>query len=295
VWLARLKWGAALVVAGGAVGWWLTAPDLLPDDYLTAHSGDAAAGESVFIAAGCASCHTAPGAEYVEGPPVLAGGQRFETAFGTFIAPNISTDPDHGIGGWSDQQLVNAIQRGISPGGAHYYPAFPYTAYARATAQDMADLVAYMRTLPAEATPSRPHEVGFPFNIRRSLGGWKMLFADEDWVVTGDLDPRVERGRYLVEALGHCGECHTPRNALGGLDRGNWLTGAENPDGEGRIPGITPAELGWSAPDIAAYLESGFTPDFDTAGGSMVAVIENTSRLPEEDRAAIAAYLTALP
>jgi len=172
---------------------------------------------------------------------------------------------------------------------------FLNTAYARAGRQDIADLIAYMRTLPADATPSQPHDITFPFNVRRSLGGWKTLFRNEDWVVTGNLDSQVERGRYLVEALGHCGECHTPRNALGGLDRGNWLAGAVNPDGEGRIPDITPEGLGWSAPDISAYLESGFTPEFDTAGGTMVSVIKNTSRLSVQDRDAIAAYLVALP
>jgi len=290
-----LKGVAALAVAGGAAGWWLTAPDPLPADHLAGLTGDAAAGEQVFIAAGCASCHTAPDAEAGQGLPILAGGQRFETDFGTFVAPNISTDPNHGIGGWSDMDLANAVQRGVSPGGAHYYPAFPYTAYARAGRQDIADLIAYMRTLPADATPSQPHDITFPFNVRRSLGGWKTLFRNEDWVVTGNLDSQVERGRYLVEALGHCGECHTPRNALGGLDRGNWLAGAVNPDGEGRIPDITPEGLGWSAPDISAYLESGFTPEFDTAGGTMVSVIKNTSRLSVQDRDAIAAYLVALP
>lgn len=290
-----LKGVAALAVAGGAAGWWLTAPDPLPADHLAGLTGDAAAGERVFIAAGCGSCHTAPDAEAGQGLPILAGGQRFETDFGTFVAPNISTDPNHGIGGWSDMDLANAVQRGVSPGGAHYYPAFPYTAYARAGRQDIADLIAYMRTLPADATPSQPHDITFPFNVRRSLGGWKTLFRNEDWVVTGNLDSQVERGRYLVEALGHCGECHTPRNALGGLDRGNWLAGAVNPDGEGRIPDITPEGLGWSAPDISAYLESGFTPEFDTAGGTMVSVIKNTSRLSVQDRDAIAAYLVALP
>ncbi|HKL70583.1 cytochrome c [Salibaculum sp.] len=290
-----LKGVAALAVAGGAAGWWLTAPEPLPADHLAGLTGDAAAGERVFIAAGCGSCHTAPDAEAGQGLPILAGGQRFETDFGTFVAPNISTDPNHGIGGWSDMDLANAVQRGVSPGGAHYYPAFPYTAYARAGRQDIADLIAYMRTLPADATPSQPHDITFPFNVRRSLGGWKTLFRNEDWVVTGNLDSQVERGRYLVEALGHCGECHTPRNALGGLDRGNWLAGAVNPDGEGRIPDITPEGLGWSAPDISAYLESGFTPEFDTAGGTMVSVIKNTSRLSVQDRDAIAAYLVALP
>lgn len=185
------------------------------------------------------------------------------------------------------------MMRGVTPDGAHIYPAFPYTTYARAAPQDVVDLIVYLRTLPADATASQPHEVGFPFNIRRSLGGWKLLFSNEDWVV--DVPPELERGRYLVEALGHCGECHTPRNAFGGLKRSDWLAGADNPNGEGRIPGITPDILGWSQGDIAEYLKSGFTPDFDTAGGEMYDVIQNISQLPDEDRQAIAAYLIALP
>lgn len=290
-----IRWGTALVVVAGAVGWGLTAPDPLPGDVLDGLTGDAEAGALVFAAAGCASCHVAAGVEEVPDDPALPGGRHFATDFGTFIAPNISSDPEHGIGGWTDYQIVNAVQRGISPSGQHYYPAFPYTTYARAEAQDMADLVAYLRTLPADATPSQPHQVGFPFNIRRSLGGWKWLFASDDWIVVEADMPEIERGRYLVEALGHCGECHTPRNGLGGMKTDEWLSGAPNPDGEGTIPDITPDALGWSAGEIAEYLKSGFTPDFDTAGGSMYEVVQNTARLSEDDRAAIAAYLVALP
>lgn len=285
-------WTGLAVVLGvvGAAGFALTRPQPLPDNSLAGITADPARGAIVFAAAGCASCHRAPDMD--DGP--LAGGRAFASDFGTFYAPNISSDPVHGIGDWTDVQLASAIQRGVSPDGAHYYPAFPYTAYAKATTQDIADLIAHLRTLPADATPNRPHDVGFPFNIRRSVGAWKWLYSSDDWVLGSDLTAEQERGRYLAEALGHCAECHTPRNALGGLDRNRWLAGAPNPSGDGRIPNITPAALNWSAQDIAIYLESGFTPDFDTAGGTMADVVLNTAKLSDADRAAIAAYLKAV-
>ena len=274
-----------------AVGWFITRPSPLPASALDGLSGDAERGKIIFAAAGCASCHTAP-----EGDPlILAGGQRFPSDFGTFIAPNISPDPVHGIGAWSDLDLASAITQGVSPGGAHYYPAFPYSAYNKAELADIVDLIAYLRTLPPSAEPSQPHDVGFPFNIRASLGGWKFLFSSQDWALADAATPEITRGRYLVEALGHCTECHTERNALGGLKRDRWLAGAPNPSGEGRIPNITPTGLDWSAGEIAEYLKSGFTPEFDTAGGEMVAVIKNTSQLTDADRSAIAAYLKAIP
>lgn len=280
-----IRIGIVLAVLGGALGLWLTHPDRVdPTDY-AGLTGSPDRGEMVFHAAGCHSCHAA------EGELALAGGQAFPSDFGTFYAPNISSDPQHGIGAWTVNDFANAVQRGVSPDGQHYYPAFPYGSYARMTNQDLVDLWAYMLLQPASATPSKDLDVGFPFNFRRSLGGWKLLFANEDWVI----DPTPsDRGRYLVEALAHCGECHTPRNALGGLDLANWLTGAPNPSGEGRVPGITPAQLGWSANDIAFYLESGFTPDFDSVGGHMVAVVDNMAKLPAEDRQAIAEYLIGL-
>ncbi len=122
-----------------------------------------------------------------------------------------------------------------------------------------------------------------------------MLFANDNWVIEGDLDATYERGRYLVEALGHCAECHTSRNALGGLQAGQWMRGAANPSGDGRIPSIHPDDLDWSAQDIAIYLKSGFTPEFDTAGGEMVDVVENMAKLTDADREAIATYLVRLP
>ncbi|MHA7870095.1 MAG: c-type cytochrome [Salipiger thiooxidans] len=286
-----------VVLAGVALagaGWLLTAPKPLPEGSLDGATGDAERGQLVFTAAGCASCHHAPDAEG-EARLVLSGGQRFASAFGTFLAPNISPDPAQGIGDWSLDDFASAVRRGVSPEGQHLYPAFPYTAYARMEDGDLVDLWAYMQTLPASDTPSQPHEVGFPFNIRRGVGAWKMLYASPDWVMTEAESPQLERGRYLVEALAHCGECHTPRDALGGLDRSAWLTGAPNPNGRGTIPGLTPDKLSWGADEIAYYLSSGFTPDYDSAGGHMVEVVENFAALPDEDRAAVAAYIKALP
>ena len=283
-----------LGLAGFAVFAGITRPARSDPADFAQVTGDAARGEQVFWAGGCASCHAAPGATG-EAKLVLAGGLAFKTAFGTFHAPNISPDPEKGIGGWSVTDLDSAMRHGTSPEGAHYYPAFPYTSYVHATPQDVADLHAFLMTLPTSDVPSLPHQVGFPFNQRILLGGWKMLFLKSNWVVNGDLSPAEERGRYLVEGLGHCSECHTARNALGGRDLSRWLAGGPNPDGPGRIPNITPAVLDWSEADIAEYLRSGFTPDFDSAGGGMADVVTNIAHLTGDDRDAIAAYLKRVP
>lgn len=280
-----------LAIAGVAVGWFVTRPQPLPDDALAGLTGDAANGALVFAAAGCASCHVGP-----EGPDdLLQGGKRFVSDFGDFITPNISSDPEYGVGAWTDLELASAIITGVGRDGSHLFPALPYGAYNKAKTQDIVDLIAYLRTLPASDRPSRPHEVGLPFNQRITIGPWKMLFVSNDWMLADTPTPELERGRYLVEALGHCTECHTPRNLLGGLQTARWMGGAPNPSGEGRIPNITPAVLSWSEGEIAEYLKSGFTPDFDSVGGSMAAVVRNTAKLSDADRAAIAAYLKAIP
>ncbi|WP_419555557.1 c-type cytochrome [Ruegeria lacuscaerulensis] len=290
-WIISAAVVAALV---GLVALAMTRPQRVDQAQVSGLTPDLGRGEEVFYAGGCASCHSAPGASGEE-KLMLAGGRRFKTDFGTFVAPNISSDPDVGIGAWSAEGLANALVHGTGPNGQHYYPAFPYTSYANMTMEDIVSLHAFLNTLPAVVTESEAHDVGFPFNIRRSLGGWKLLFMEPGWVVDGELTDQQLRGRYLVEALGHCTECHTPRNKLGGLKRDLWLTGAPNPSGKGRIPGLTAAQLDWSETDIAEYLRSGFTPDYDSAGGEMVEVIENTSQLSDDDRLAIAAYLKVVP
>ncbi|MFN4056830.1 MAG: c-type cytochrome [Roseinatronobacter sp.] len=283
---------AALAIAGAVAGWWLTAPAPLPAQAFAGITGDAVAGEQVFYAGGCASCHK--GIAHNADPLILSGGRSFVTEFGTFRAPNISPDPVHGIGRWSFPQFANAVMRGVAPDGAHYYPAFPYTSYARAEVQDIADLFAFMQTLPAEATPSAAHDLGFPFTIRRGIGLWKQLYLNDDWVIASDLTEEQTRGRYLVEALAHCAECHTPRDAFGGLDTSRWMQGAPNPSGRGNIPAIAGARFTWTAFDISAYLETGFTPQFDVVGGSMGDVVKSLQKLPKSDLDAIAAYIVGL-
>jgi mono/diheme cytochrome c family protein len=293
--LPRLRVALGGLALLGLAGFFLlTAPRAGSGVGLQGLTGDPAQGETVFRAAGCASCHAAPGAAGAD-MLVLAGGQAFPSDFGTFIAPNISPDPQAGIGGWTIETFAHAIQDGVSPDGAHYYPALPYAAYNKMMPQDVADLKAFMDGLPKSQTPSQPHQVGFPFNIRRTLGLWKLMFMRQGFVIQGDLTPEQTRGRYIAEALAHCGECHTPRNALGGLDASRWLGGAPDPSGKGSIPNITPGKLAWSEADIVEYLTSGFTPEFDSVGGHMAHVVENMSQLPNSDRQAIAAYLKIVP
>jgi mono/diheme cytochrome c family protein len=300
-WLRKLA-GAAVIVVGGCVvaGWVLSAPVMLDRETLAAlDPGDAVKGERIFYAGGCASCHSKPGARGDE-QLKLGGGQELKTAFGTFVVPNISQDPKDGIGAWSLADFANAMLAGVGPSGENLYPAFPYPSYARMRPSDVADLYAFMKTLPAVSGKTPGHSLRFPFNIRRGVGLWKRLYLSDKPVIdfaAGTPEP-VLAGRYLVEGPGHCGECHTPRDAAGGARTGEWLAGAVAAEGKGVVPNITsgPGGIGdWSAADIAGYLETGFTPDFDTVGGAMVDVQKNMAKLTPQDRAAIAAYLKAIP
>jgi mono/diheme cytochrome c family protein len=229
----------------------------------------------------------------------LSGGRSFQTPFGTFIAPNISPHPTKGIGRWTTAEFADAMLLGQAPDGRHYYPAFPYPSYTRMTLEDIVDLKAYLDTLPSHARDNEPHRLTFPFSIRRGLGLWKRVFLDDTPVMALDNpDSKLLRGRYLVEGPGHCAECHTPRNILGGFDKTRWLAGAANPDGDGVTPNITPHSTGiaqWDIVDVAEYLSSGFTPEYDVVGSSMAEVVENTAHLSEDDRTAIAHYLRIVP
>lgn len=283
---------AALAAAG--VYWWLSAPVGAAAGTAPARVPDLVNGQVMFNAGGCASCHAVP-----DQPDRLrlGGGVAIKSPFGTFYAPNISSDPTDGIGKWSEAEFVNAVMHGVSPDGQHYFPAFPYTSYQHARREDVLDLFAYLKTMPAVAGKVRDHDVPFPFNIRRNVGIWKFLFLDgKPFVADSAKSPQWNRGAYLVNSFGHCAECHSPRNALGGITAAQRFAGGPNPEGEGWVPNITQKGLGeWSAKDIAYFLKTGELPDGDSVGGAMTRVIKNTSQLPDDDLAAMADYLKSLP
>jgi mono/diheme cytochrome c family protein len=287
----------SLVLAGAAgfgVYWWLTATPFVLAVTAPAYTPDLANGQTTFNAGGCSSCHAVPGQP---DRTKLGGGLAIPSPFGTFYAPNISPDPADGIGRWSEAEFVRAVTQGISPAGVHYFPAFPYPSYAHARVEDIRDLFAYLKTLGPVSGKVRDHDVPFPFNIRRNIGIWKWLFMDGKPLMPDPArSPGWNRGAYIVNSLGHCAECHSPRNLLGGIIAAQRFAGGPNPEGEGWVPNVTQKGIGdWSPKDIAYFLETGELPEGDTASGLMARVIKNTSQLSPEDRADIAEYLKSLP
>ena len=281
------------VVAFG-VYWWLTIPVTGASVTAPPHMPDVANGRIIFNAGGCSSCHAVPGQP---DRLKLGGGLGLASPFGTFYVPNISPDPTEGIGRWSEVQFINAVMRGVSPDGTHYFPAFPYTTYAHARRDDISDLFAYLKTLAPVSGKVRDHDVRFPFDIRRNIGIWKLLFMDSrPFAADPARSGPWNRGAYLVNSLGHCAECHSPRDFLGGIVASQRFAGGPDPEGKGWVPNITQKGLSdWTEKDIAYFLDSGQTPDGDSVGGSMASVIRNMSQLSEADRAAIANYVKSLP
>ena len=285
------------LVAGAGAAWLLSAPaPVVPAASTALEGGDAQRGRLVFNAGGCAACHQSVGQDDRH---LLGGGLELKSPFGTFVVPNISPDPKDGIGRWTTADLVNAMQAGVSPAGQHYYPAFPYTTYVRAKVEDIRDLMAYLRTLPAVQGRAPDHKLAFPFSLRPALGFWKALNFDR--TPLGDdpkRDPDWTRGRYLVEALGHCAECHSPRDLLGGIRLSQRYAGGPDLEGHGWVPNITQDKDGladWSVKDIAYLLARGSMPDGDSVDGAMADVVFNTTELPEGDLNAMAVYLKSLP
>ncbi|MDI4233081.1 cytochrome c [Bradyrhizobium sp. Arg237L] len=287
----------AVILAGiVAVGvyWWLTIPSTIAASALPAYEPDINNGSTIFNAGGCSSCHAVP-----DQPDRtrLGGGLAIPSPFGTFYAPNISPDPNDGIGRWSEADFVTAVMKGTSPEGTHFFPAFPYTSYQHAKIEDVRDLFAFIKTLPPVAGTVRDHDVPFPFNIRRNIGVWKVLFMDgKPFTPDPTRSAQWNRGAYLVNSFGHCAECHSPRNVLGGIIRAQRFGGGPNPEGEGWVPNITQKKLeDWSVKDFAYFLKTGELPEGDSASGLMARVIKNTSQLSDDDRAAMADYLKSLP
>jgi len=258
-----------------------------------ATAGDARRGEYIATAGGCVACHTASGKDAAR----FAGGHALKTPFGTFYGPNITPHPQAGIGRWSEADFVRAMRQGLRPDGAHYFPAFPYPSYTRIVNADLRDLWAYLRSLPPNARQNQEHDLRFPFGFRFLLWGWKLLFfTPGPTAADARTNTPVTRGAYLVNALSHCGECHTPRNILGGSKRDRFLAGGKGPDGKG-VPNLTPTRLKkWGDGELKDFLTTGITADGDVAAESMGEVVTNTlSRITAEDLAAIIAYLRSLP
>ena len=290
--------GAALVLAvlGFAAFYVLTVPSTLPQDALTPRAADLANGETMFNIGGCASCHATP---KQDNRLRLGGGRVLRSPFGTFRVPNISSDPKAGIGAWTELQFANAVLKGVGRNNEHLYPSFPYTSYQRMRLDDIRDLYAFLKTVPPDTTPSEPHQLPFPFNIRWLLGGWKLLFFDGKPLAPDPArDDAYNRGAYLLEGPGHCAECHSARNTLGAIKPSKRFAGGADLEGDGWVPNITPHADGlaeWSAKDIEYFLETGLTPDGYAVTSGMADVVKNTAKLSAADRTAIAVYLKALP
>jgi mono/diheme cytochrome c family protein len=301
--LRRLAFIAALGFALGlAVVWILTLPAVIPASALPSYTPNVGNGETMFNIGGCASCHAVPNGDPDKVDRTrLGGGLALKSPFGTFYVPNISPDPQDGIGNWSEANFVAALWKGTSEHGSNLYPALPYTSYQYMQLDDVRDLFAYLKTLPPVSGKIRRHDLAFPFNERRLLGVWKLLFLHGGpFVPDPSKSAQWNRGAYLVNGPGHCAECHSPRNALGGIVDSERFAGGPAADGKGWVPNITPAGLrhqnpAWSEKDIASFLGDGMTASGDFAGGSMADVIRNTSLLSPGDRAAIATYIAALP
>lgn len=260
----------------------------------TSAQGDAKRGQYLAKAGGCLACHTEEKKDAVP----YAGGRALKTPFGTFYGPNITPHSEAGLGRWSEADFIRAMRLGERPDGAHYYPAFPYASFTKITDSDLRDLWTFLRSLPPGNRANQPHDLRFPFGLRLLIAGWKLFFFAPGAFVSDSQRPaNVDRGAYLVRALSHCGECHTPRNRLGGSKHDRLLGGSkEGPEGKA-VPNITPTRLKkWSDGDLQEFLLSGLTPDGDVAADAMGEVVRNTtSQLTPEDLAAVIAYLRAIP
>ena len=256
--------------------------------------GNAMRGEYLAKAGGCVGCHT----ENKESAVAYAGGRELKTPFGTFYGPNITPHSQAGIGRWTEADFIRAMRHGNRPDGANYFPAFPYPSFTNIADNDLRDLWAYLRTLEPSGRASREHDLKLFFGWRFLVTFWKWLyFTPGPFVIAPGLAEAVNRGAYLVRALGHCSECHTARNFLGGPKKDRFLAGGKEPGSDKRIPNITPARLKqWSDAELKEFFLTGATPDGDAASGAMDEVIRNTtSQLAPGDLAALIAYLRSLP
>ena len=264
---------------------------------LPKHTPDPALGEVLYHAGGCISCHKAAADAGVSGPP--AGGAAFATPVGTFWPGNLTPDPETGIGSWTAEQFVDAMTGGVSPDRRHYFPAFPYTSYRIMRTEDLLDLWAYLGTLDAVRSPGRAPDVPMLGVTRRAVGLWKRLALGEaGFHADPERSEAWNRGAYLVNGPGHCGECHTPRDALMIPDPSRAFAGGAHPRGEGEVPSLLDLEGRGrysDVSDLTLALQFGETLGYDKlSSGGMAEVQMNLAMLPEDDLRAIADYLFSL-
>jgi mono/diheme cytochrome c family protein len=276
-----------------AAFWVATAPKVIAGSSLGPHRTNLDNGRTMFMAGDCAACHASPRQSDSDR---LGGGLALVSKYGRFYAPNISPDKKDGIGGWTEAQFVTAMKEGVSADGKHLYPIFPYTSFRNMSTDDMRDLFAYLKTLPAVSGRAPDAKLSFPYNQRRLMGGWKLLYlSGQKYVPDAAKSAEWNRGAYLVNGPAHCAECHSPRNAFGAVVADKRFSGTPNSYGVLGFPNITQANLGsWSEDAIAEMLRSGYTPEGDRVGGPMTEVVRSTSQLSDADRHAMAVYIKSL-
>lgn len=269
---------------------------LSADEVLASTKTQLSRGKYIFQLAGCNSCHT----DKTRKHEPLAGGSAIKTPFGIFFGSNISPDKTYGIGGWSDEDFIRAMREGISPDGNHYFPVFPYTSYTKMSEKDLMDLKAYIFSFPSQSRRNKLHKIIFPANMRWLQFFWKKFFFTQgEYLQLKSKGMYWNRGSYLVNAITHCGECHTPRNFLGGVKSDLFLSGVRRSAGVQSAPNITPDlqhGIGkWLDADLKDFIKFGLLPDGDTVGGSMAEVVENLSILNTYDLKSMVFYLNSIP
>jgi mono/diheme cytochrome c family protein len=286
-------------VLGFGVFWVLSSPRPLPASAIPAHTGNVANGEVLYNAGGCRNCHKPNAVPAGLDPKLPSGGFPLKTPIGVLYPPNLTPDAQTGIGNWSDLEFVNAVQRGISKSGQHLIPAFPYTSYAAMPVGDVLDIKAYLMSLPPVAAPKREANIPIAFLLRRGLGLWKFLGLDTTpWQPDASQTPSWNRGSYLVNGPGHCGECHTPRNLIMARDNSRFLMGGAHPEGQGKVPslhGLVETGRYKDQKDLVLALQNGEILGYeDMSSGGMGQVQVNMSKLSQADVEAIAEYLISL-
>lgn len=293
VWRILLGIVIVLALVFGGFYWWQLRPELPALAQGPTHDSfsreQIERGAQLAALGDCSTCHSAP-----NGKP-FAGGLPVSTPFGTLYATNITPDRETGIGSWSEDAFRRALREGVGRDGTHYYPAFPYDHFTKATDGDIAAIYAFLMTREPVDRKDTPPDFIFPLNWRVFASAWQLFFLHPgaDWPDTAQNEER-SRGAYLVASVGHCGACHTPRNVLG-AETANQLGGGVSEDWVApALNASSPAPVPWTADQIYAYLRTGYADRHGTAAGPMQPVIFNMQRMPEQDVRAIATYLASV-